>query len=287
MPSADSIERLAKLRASKRESDFKAAAKRQQEAFDRAAYVAKSQSASKKNVAKKGEALSGFVKNAIFDWTSPEMMALSAIPFGIGKIGRLGGEAASAASAAGRAASNISPAEIKALEEFMQSPKTAYSPNMFLDEINAVTGRGVIPSGQQMFRVPTTNELGRLNALKAGDSYTLPKATSVADQNQLEALGKLAQGKFDTGGRVSSQPPNAIMRFLPEEDIAGVQSFNKLSPGITDRVFGYTKSTNKPYPFADEGLLAPGLQATLRSITGSPDMRIYEIALRNAIRNAR
>jgi hypothetical protein len=284
MPSADSIERLAKLRASKRESDFKAAAKRQQEAFDRAAYVAKSQSASKKNVAKKGEALSGFVKNAIFDWTSPEMMALSVLPFGIGKMGKVAG---GAASAAGKAASNISPAEIKALEEFMQSPKTAYSPNMFLNEINAVTNRGVIPSGQQMFRVPTVNELGRLNALKAGDSYTLPKATSVADQNQLEALGKLAQGKFDTGGRASNQPPNAIMRFLPEEDIAGVQSFNKLSPGITDRVFGYTKSTNKPYPFADEGLLAPGLQATLRSITGSPDMRIYEIALRNAIRNAR
>jgi hypothetical protein len=82
------------LRASKRESDFKAATKRQQEAFDRAAYVAKSQSASKKNVAKKGEALSGLVKNAIFDWTSPEMMALSVLPFGIGKAVGAGAKAA-------------------------------------------------------------------------------------------------------------------------------------------------------------------------------------------------
>jgi hypothetical protein len=96
MATADSLERIARKKASssKKETDFQAASKKQQEAFDRAAYVAKSQSASKKNVAKKGEALSGFIKNAIFDWTSPEMMALSVLPFGIGKVAGAGAKAA-------------------------------------------------------------------------------------------------------------------------------------------------------------------------------------------------
>jgi len=104
MPSADSMERIARKKASssKKETAFQAASKKQQEAFNRAQYVANSQSAVKKNVAKRGKALSGFIKNAIFDWTSPEMAALSAIPFGVGKIGKAAGEAASAASAIGR-----------------------------------------------------------------------------------------------------------------------------------------------------------------------------------------
>jgi hypothetical protein len=85
VPSADSLERIARSRASKRESDFQAALKRQQAEFDDAQKNAKTRAAVKKNVAKKGEALSGFVKNAIFDWTSPEMMALSVLPFGIGR----------------------------------------------------------------------------------------------------------------------------------------------------------------------------------------------------------
>jgi hypothetical protein len=104
MATADSLERIARKKASssKKETAFQAASKKQQEAFKDAQKNIKTRAAVKQNVAKKGEALSGFIKNAIFDWTSPEMMALSAIPFGIGRVGKLGGEAAGAASAVSR-----------------------------------------------------------------------------------------------------------------------------------------------------------------------------------------
>ena len=69
-------------------SSFKEMTEKGQADFDRAQYVARSQAASKANVAQKGKVFSEMFKNLIFDASSPEMAALSALPFGIGKLGK-------------------------------------------------------------------------------------------------------------------------------------------------------------------------------------------------------
>jgi hypothetical protein len=60
----------------------------QQASFDRAQKVAKGQAAAKANVAKKGKVFSEMFKNLIFDASSPEMAALSVLPFGLGKLAK-------------------------------------------------------------------------------------------------------------------------------------------------------------------------------------------------------
>jgi hypothetical protein len=69
-------------------SSFKDMTQKGQEDFDRAQYVAKSQAASKANVGKKGKVFSEMFKNLIFDASSPEMAALSVLPFGLGKLAK-------------------------------------------------------------------------------------------------------------------------------------------------------------------------------------------------------
>ena len=72
----------------KASSSFKDMAKKGQADFDRAQYVAKSQAAMKVNRDRKGKVFSEMFKNLIFDASSPEMAALSVLPFGLGKLAK-------------------------------------------------------------------------------------------------------------------------------------------------------------------------------------------------------
>ena len=255
MPSADSIERLAKLRASKRESDFKAAAKKQQEAFKDAQKNIKTRAAVKQNVAKKGEALSGFVKNAIFDWTSPEMMALSAIPFGIGKIGKLGGEAASTASAAvnnmipkprGYSPSTridipggISAARDQANErvrgligdnmsQYLGNANRVYDYPSRSDDVARFfeLGDEFIPGGTEMYRVPSAGEVLKRLPREVGAIYKPGSIKSAASSSDLQQLGEvLTNPALATGGNQIAAP--GLAQIFTRQDIPGIKNLTE------------------------------------------------------------
>jgi hypothetical protein len=256
MATADSLERMARKKASssKKETDFQAASKKQQEAFDRAAYVAKSQSASKKNVAKKGEALSGFVKNAIFDWTSPEMMALSALPFGIGRVASAGAKAAPKIAAVNNmipkprgyspstridgvggaaAAKNQADEYVIAMmgdnmAQYLGNANRVYDFPKRADEVARFfdIGNEFIPGGTAMYRVPSAGEVLNRLPKKVGEVYRPGSIKSAASSSDLQQLGEvLSNPAFATGGNQIAAP--GIAQIFTRQDIPGIENLTK------------------------------------------------------------
>jgi hypothetical protein len=275
--SADTAERRAQAaKPTTSEALFQAASQRQQEAFDRAQYVAKSQVASRQNVARQGEAFAGLVKNTIFDWTSPEMMALSLLPFGIGKGLRAAAPAATAATQATKntpsglknfinfrrkpdqpVLSDIS--DIGVLEQYVANAGWFMLPSfvrnrMHVDQIIRSNNMG-IPKGSNIVRVANEHDAPILQLLKPGQAVTLDRFMSVTSASSREFIEGMSRGAVQTGGRGAGfgGAPYPMMRFNVKSDIPGIEDINRIIPNPQSNVV--------------DGLIARGQNMRLIRIT--------------------
>ena len=215
----------------------------QQANFDRAQKVAKGQAAAKANVAKKGKVFSEMFKNLIFDASSPEMAALSALPFGIGKVAKGLKGANQAKGIIPKPKGNFLSSRIKSKAELDEDARglMGYNMSRYLGDANSIysnpersaeiarffkLGDEMIPGELQMYRALSAGEVtGRLPR-NVGDIYrpgTIKSAASAAD---LQALGELFTDLTKaTGGKQNLAP--GIAQIFTRKPIPGIEDLTK------------------------------------------------------------
>jgi hypothetical protein len=220
-------------------SSFENMTKKGQADFDRAQYVAKSQAASKANVGKKGKVFSEMFKNLIFDGSSPEMAALSVLPFGLGKLAKglkgkkfvedpkgyaprspIGGKAESDERVRGLMGYNMSRYLGDANSIYRNPERSAEIARFFQ------LGEEMIPGGLQMYRVPSAGEVMKRLPRNVGDIYRPGTIKSAATSGDLQALGELFTDLTKaTGGKQNLAP--GIAQIFTRNAIPGIQDLTK------------------------------------------------------------
>jgi hypothetical protein len=241
---------------------FQAAQARQQEAFDRAAYVAKSQAASKANVDRKGQVLSEMFKNLVFDGSSPEMAALSVLPFGIGKAVGAGAKVVSAgtkttnatkkfdhvdtiAASQGRGYApytridrpgGIAAARADAderitglmgynMQRYLGNAKEGlYDSPERMDQVARFfrLNKEFIPGGLEMYRIPSAGEVLGRLPQRVGDIYRPGKVTSAATSGDLQQLGQIFTDKTMATGG-NQHLAQGIAQIFTRKPIPGIK----------------------------------------------------------------
>jgi TP901 family phage tail tape measure protein len=227
-----------------------------------------SQLAAKQNIAKKGKVFAEISK-LFFDWTNPETMALSALPFGIGKAVRAVGDAV--APVAKKLSSFIDfkrnpkekvlsdPQDIAVMDGYVRNAANTLLPTntynrRIIDNIIKTNNLG-IAKGTPLVRVANEADAPILKLIKPGQSVILDRFMSATSASSKEFIEGMAKGTVQTGGRTGG-PGKALYplyKFNIKSDIPGIQDINKIIPESASNVV--------------DSLIARGQSMKLRKIT--------------------
>ena len=270
------------------ESLFQKAQAGQQASFDEVQNIMKGSKAAQANIDRKGKIFTEMFKALVFDASSPEMAALSAIPFGLGKVLKT--------------ATKINKAKPKLPNGFIdfkgnpnarplpEGDDAAYhlkeyvSKPLFLHQNrnnnagsavdNAILNNGyMIPKKADIVRIANEKDMKALVGTKPGQSFVLDRFMSVTSKADNAFLEGMRTGKLDTGGRAGVSGNFPLMRFNVKTDIPGIYDINKILPGgrVSDQI---------------EGLLPRGLNMKIIKITRDKKtgQEIYDIDLGKGIK---
>jgi hypothetical protein len=163
-----------------------------------------------------------------------------------------------------------------AVEEFLRFPKTAYMPNL----VSRATGKKnvdvfsqffknsdeFIPSGQEMYRIPSAGQVRKEMYSQSvpypttpGAEYLPGRIQSAAGSSDLNLLGMILAGKAPgTGGNQTYAP--GIAKITAQENLPGIRNIN-------DFISRYDIPDAAVSDFANEHLLSPHIRYVLRNYT--------------------
>jgi TP901 family phage tail tape measure protein len=225
------------------ESLFQKAQAGQQASFDEVQNIMKGSKAAQANIDRKGKIFTEMFKALVFDASSPEMAALSAIPFGLGKVAKGLKGANQAKGIIPKPKGNFLSSRIKSKAELDEDARglMGYNMSRYLGDANSIysnpersaeiarffkLGDEMIPGELQMYRALSAGEVtGRLPR-NVGDIYrpgTIKSAASAAD---LQALGELFTDLTKaTGGKQNLAP--GIAQIFTRKPIPGIEDLTK------------------------------------------------------------